>query len=381
VVLSENNGGTDDDYDGTVFDDEAMVSIVNGTGPFDGDFIPQNPLSAFDGEQSAGVWTLIVEDDALFDTGTLNAWAVLIASAGTIDGDTDGSFFCVDCDDTDILNSPDFVEVCDGQDNDCDTVGDGNLIGSGDDEVCSGLDCDDILTSYPSSVDGFYWIDPLTSGTSYEVFCDQQLDAGGWTMVAYIDDVNDPYFGGHTSGFYGTDWVAAWESDSVRNDTVLPDYTNQAFVTAKYRAFSEIVPTDIKIIYMDGVTTGAINAPYFVGLGLTTLSTLDVVFATPPAGRGLCTETFASATDGVLTGGTNAPFGLNCSDSNEDWYDTSPGAENARIGGQDADFSLSMNAWLGAMGDRGFSTSLYEKTWGEYSTGAVTDRDILLFVR
>ena len=44
-------------------------------------------------------------------------------------------------------------------------------------------------------------------------------------------------------------------------------------------------------------------------------------------------------------------------------------------------FTLSMNAWLGAMGDRGFSTSAYTKTWGEYATGATTDRAILLFVR
>jgi hypothetical protein len=40
-----------------------------------------------------------------------------------------------------------------------------------------------------------------------------------------------------------------------------------------------------------------------------------------------------------------------------------------------------MNAWLGAMGDRAFSTGDYTKTWGEFSTGTAADRDILVFVR
>jgi subtilisin-like proprotein convertase family protein len=381
VTLSAQNGGSGDDYDATLFNDEATTAISAGTAPFAGEFQPDGLLSSFDGQQSAGIWTLSVVDGFTNDIGTLDAWGVEITSAATIDADTDGSFFCVDCDDNDILNSPAFVEVCDGQDNDCDGTGDGNVAGSGDDDGCSGVDCDAIQTAFPTSPDGIYWIDPLASGNAYEVFCDQSLDGGGWTLVANIDDVNDPYFGGHTTAF-GTDWINAWESDSTRNTTQIPDYSNQVFVSSKYRSFSEVVATDIKIMYMNGIAAGQqLTAPYMVGAGLSTTGTLDVLFAVPSNVRGQCTSTFTSVTQTRLAGGTSNPQGLNCSDSNQDWYDVDPSAENARIGGQDSDFSLSMNAWLGAMGDRGFSQANYEKTWAEFSTGTVFDRDVLLFVR
>lgn len=84
--------------------------------------------------------------------------------------------------------------------------------------------------------------------------------------------------------------------------------------------------------------------------------------------------------DRFPAGATGSPRGLNCSDTNQGWY-SDGSAENARIGGRDADFSLSENAYLGAMGDRSFSTSQYEKTWGEFTSGAAFDDNILLFVR
>ena len=254
--------------------------------------------------------------------------------------------------------------------------------GGGGDDGCPGVDCDTIDTLFPSAGDGVYWIDPLGSGIAYETFCDQTLDGGGWTLVANIDDVNDPYFGGHAAPFYGAAFLDAWETDSTRNPTQIGNYTTALVVSAKYRSFSEIPVSDVKIMYLAGTAPGQqINAPYFVGLGLSGNATLDAHFAIAPPGRGTCTALFTSFNQDRLVGGTSAPFGLNCSDSNEDWFNVSPTAENARIGGQDADFSLSMNAWLGALGDRGFSTSLYEKTWGEFSVGSAADRDILLFVR
>jgi len=48
----------------------------------DGRYAPNNPLSAFNGQNAAGTWTLTVSDNAQGDTGVLNSWCVEIY-AGT----------------------------------------------------------------------------------------------------------------------------------------------------------------------------------------------------------------------------------------------------------------------------------------------------------
>jgi subtilisin-like proprotein convertase family protein len=76
VELSTGNGGSGDNYINTVFDDEAAVSITEGTAPFTGSFKPEGSLSVLDGKNAQGVWALEVTDHATGDTGTLNSWSI-----------------------------------------------------------------------------------------------------------------------------------------------------------------------------------------------------------------------------------------------------------------------------------------------------------------
>ncbi|HEX4826058.1 MAG TPA: proprotein convertase P-domain-containing protein [Candidatus Polarisedimenticolaceae bacterium] len=76
VNLSLNNGGPGDDYIDTVFDDQASTPIASGAPPFTGSFIPQQPLSVFNGLQGNGTWTLRVIDSVGGDSGTLNSWSL-----------------------------------------------------------------------------------------------------------------------------------------------------------------------------------------------------------------------------------------------------------------------------------------------------------------
>ena len=119
------------------------------------------------------------------------------------DADGDGDVVCTDCDDTDPLNSTLLPEVCDGRDNDCDTVTDNGLATSdwyadADDDgfggaflvnVCDGqqpagsvtdnTDCDDgDPTSFPGNPE-------LCDGVDND--CDTTVDNGLATLEWYPD--------------------------------------------------------------------------------------------------------------------------------------------------------------------------------------------------
>ena len=76
VRLFNRHGGSADNFTGTVFDDEAATAIAAGAAPFTGSFRPHQPLSAFDGQSTAGTWRLTVRDRSLADIGTVNGWGV-----------------------------------------------------------------------------------------------------------------------------------------------------------------------------------------------------------------------------------------------------------------------------------------------------------------
>lgn len=63
------------------FDDEAGSAPVCAT-PTNGTFTPLNPLSAFDGLDKAGVWTLSVFDDAGGDQGTIDSFQIIADGVG-----------------------------------------------------------------------------------------------------------------------------------------------------------------------------------------------------------------------------------------------------------------------------------------------------------
>jgi len=76
VILSNRNGGSGNNYNGTIFDDEAATAIGQGSAPFSGSFRPDEPLSVFDGMVATGEWRLRVEDHAGIDTGTIDSWSI-----------------------------------------------------------------------------------------------------------------------------------------------------------------------------------------------------------------------------------------------------------------------------------------------------------------
>lgn len=70
----------------TLLDDEGMMPVEDSCdhteGPgLRGRLIPNDPLSAFDGESLAGTWILNVSDQGFLDDGTLDAWCLVYNSS------------------------------------------------------------------------------------------------------------------------------------------------------------------------------------------------------------------------------------------------------------------------------------------------------------
>ncbi len=115
VKLFSDLGGFNDDYRNVTFDDEALTAITNDDWPFnDRTFRPEQHisateaaqfpglstmLSAFDGEDALGIWTLEVVDDATDDEGTLHSWSITVTLSGSdiflepfTETDSDGNY-------------------------------------------------------------------------------------------------------------------------------------------------------------------------------------------------------------------------------------------------------------------------------------------------
>jgi subtilisin-like proprotein convertase family protein len=83
VLLADQRGGEGNNYQNVVFDDAASNSIAQGSAPFNSTFRPEQALSAFNGIDAFGTWTLRVSDVLRQDSGTLRSWGLDITPVAT----------------------------------------------------------------------------------------------------------------------------------------------------------------------------------------------------------------------------------------------------------------------------------------------------------
>jgi parallel beta-helix repeat protein len=91
IVLADRNGGGGANFTSTEFDDQAPTPISLGTPPFSGFFVPVGMLGAANGEELDGTWTLVVEDVAAGNVGTLVDWQILTTTATLAGNLVDGN--------------------------------------------------------------------------------------------------------------------------------------------------------------------------------------------------------------------------------------------------------------------------------------------------
>lgn len=81
LILFDGVGGFGTEFYGTILDDEASVSIVDGQAPFTGRFRPYQLLSELDGKVVTGLWALEILDttfEVFQSTGALTAWSIVV---------------------------------------------------------------------------------------------------------------------------------------------------------------------------------------------------------------------------------------------------------------------------------------------------------------
>ncbi|MFO0757583.1 MAG: DVUA0089 family protein [Byssovorax sp.] len=79
IDVCTDNGGTGDNFVGTVLDNTCTTNVTAGAAPFTGCFKPENPITT----TADGAWSLKVADDASGDLGTLQGWAVVLCTTVT----------------------------------------------------------------------------------------------------------------------------------------------------------------------------------------------------------------------------------------------------------------------------------------------------------
>ena len=150
-----------------------------------------------------------------------------------------------DCDDTDSAIKPGATEICNADDDDCDSTVDEGVLGTGTD--CPTDSCATILADGSTS-DGTYVLEDSSGGT-YDVYCDMTTDSGGWTHIGSV--VNEA----HVTGSHDRNWDSY---DVWTDDTTFGTLSSRASADYKSTAFSEVEGDDL-LVETDSYSFGFYN--------------------------------------------------------------------------------------------------------------------------
>ncbi|MCB9841015.1 MAG: S8 family serine peptidase [Phycisphaeraceae bacterium] len=76
TLVNQRGGSNSQGLRNVLFDDEAVNRIATAPTPFTGSYRPESSLSAFDGQDAAGNWTLVINDRLGIHTGQLISWSL-----------------------------------------------------------------------------------------------------------------------------------------------------------------------------------------------------------------------------------------------------------------------------------------------------------------
>lgn len=93
IILSQNQGGSGNNYNNTIYDAEATTPIQSGSSPYSGTYIPQGDLASLYNSLSEGSWRFKVVDDATQDTGIIEAVELILCLSGQLQPNDDNDLY------------------------------------------------------------------------------------------------------------------------------------------------------------------------------------------------------------------------------------------------------------------------------------------------
>ena len=137
IILVQNQGGSGNNFDYTIFDAEANDPIQSGSPPFTGNFIPQGDLTSLYNSSAQGNWRFKVVDNATQDTGIIENVELIMCLSGQLQPNEDNDLFPNNVDNCPYVTNPDQSDTDgDGEGDLCDIDAQRNFSIFKTDETC-----------------------------------------------------------------------------------------------------------------------------------------------------------------------------------------------------------------------------------------------------
>ena len=137
IILVQNQGGSGNNFDNTIFDAEATTPIQSGSPPFTGTYLPQGDLASLYNSSAQGNWRFRVVDNATQDTGIIESIELIICLSGQLQPNDDNDLYPNNVDNCPLVTNADQSDTDgDGEGDLCDIDAQRNFSIFKTDETC-----------------------------------------------------------------------------------------------------------------------------------------------------------------------------------------------------------------------------------------------------